>query len=86
MLQGPVLAQFSQLSDDSIAVIWTMVDRHDPESKWESFWLSLPEELHSGLSMSDNLLQILEGLPDFAECSNARQVPCSNSVSQSACA
>ena len=66
--------QFPQLGDDSIAVIWTMVERHDSESTWAPFWQSLPGTLQSGLSMSEELLQALEGLPDHAEIVSAHQV------------
>lgn len=73
-MQGPVLMQFPQLADDSIAVIWTMVERHDTDSQWAPFWQSLPQTLHSGLSMSENLLQTLQGTSAYAECTGARQV------------
>ncbi len=66
--------QFKQLGGDSIAVIWTMVERHDPDSQWAAFWQSLPETLHSGLSMSDTLLQALQGTSAYTECHSARQV------------
>ena len=82
-LQGPVLTQFSQLADDSIAVIWTMVERHDEESPRAPFWRSLPDQLHSGFSMSDRLLQTLEGTPAYAEICTSRKV--SASVSCALC-
>ena len=66
--------QFKQLGGDSIAVIWTMVERHDPDSQWAAFWQSLPETLYSGLSMSDTLLQALQGMSAYTECHSARQV------------
>ena len=72
--QGPALMQFTQLGGDSIAVIWTMVERHDPDSHWAAFWQSLPETLHSGLTMSDTLLQALQGTSAHTECHSARQV------------
>ncbi|KAL0018977.1 hypothetical protein WJX79_002006 [Trebouxia sp. C0005] len=70
---GPALMQFTQLGGDSIAVIWTMVERHDPDSQWAAFWQSLPETLHSGLTMSDTLLQALQGTSAHTECHSARQ-------------
>lgn len=73
-LQGPVLTQFPQLADDSIAVIWTMVERHDEESPTAPFWRSLPSQLHSGFSMSDRLLQTLQGTPGYAETCTSRKV------------
>lgn len=73
-LQGPVLTQFPQLADDSIAVIWTMVDRHDEESPRAPFWQSLPSQLHSGFAMSDCLLQTLQGTPGYAEICTSRKV------------
>lgn len=73
-LQGPVLTQFPQLADDSIAVIWTMADRHDEESPWAPFWRSLPSQLHSGFFMSDRLLQTLQGTPGYADICTSRQV------------
>lgn len=73
-LQGPVLTQFPQLADDSIAVIWTMVERHDEESPRAPFWQSLPSQLHSGFNMSDSLLQTLDGTPAYAEICSSRKV------------
>lgn len=73
-LQGPVLMQFPQLGDDSIAVIWTMVERHDADSPRAPFWQSLPQQLHSGLSMSESLLQTLQGTPAYAEIDTSRKV------------
>lgn len=70
---GPALMQFTQLGGDSIAVIWTMVERHDADSQWAAFWQSLPETLHSGLTMSDTLLQALQGTSAHTECHSARQ-------------
>lgn len=72
--QGPVLMQFPQLGDDSIAVIWTMVERHDAESPRAPFWQSLPGQLHSGFSMSDSLLQALQGTPAYTEIDTSRKV------------
>lgn len=66
--------QFPQLGDDSIAVVWTMVERHDADSPRAPFWKSLPEQLHSGLSMSDSLLQTLQGTPAYAEIDTSRKV------------
>ena len=73
-LQGPVLTQFPQLGADSVAVIWTMVERHDEESARAPFWQSLPDQLHSGFSMSERLLQTLQGTPAYAEICSSRKV------------
>lgn len=69
-----MLTQFPQLADDSIAVIWTMVERHDEDSQWAPFWESLPPKLHSGLSLSDGLVQALQGISAHAEIVNSQQV------------
>ena len=69
-----MLAQFPQLSADSIAVIWTMAERQDAESTWKPFWDSLPHTLHSGLSMPESLVQVLQGTPAHAQCQSAREV------------
>ena len=51
-----------------------MIERHDEDSQWAPFWACLPQQLHSGLSMSDGLVQALEGIPAHAEIVNSRQV------------
>lgn len=73
-VQGAVLAQFPQLSPDTIAVIWTMAERHDQDSIWNVFWASLPQKLCSGLSMPEALVGLLHGTSAHAECTTARQV------------
>ena len=53
-----------------------MVERHDEESLWAPFWCSLPPALHSALTMSDSLVQALQGTPAYAEIATSRQVNC----------
>ena len=84
-VQGAVLSQFPQLSSDSIAVIWTMAERYDPDSSWRPFWASLPQNLDSGLSMPEAHLHFLQDTSAHAECSTARRVKIKVPIQQCVC-
>lgn len=62
------------LEEDMICVLWTMVERTDPESEWAPFWRTLPSQLVTGLSCPQELLECLRGSPGFEEIISARQV------------
>lgn len=57
---GKALCQLPDLGDETIAVIWTMVDRHDDESTHTAFWSSLPSAIGTGLSADDEDIRLLE--------------------------
>ena len=48
--QGRVLQRLPVLADqvESIALIWTLVERHDEDSDFAPFWRSLPQQLNTG--------------------------------------
>ena len=73
MLQGPVLAQFG-LAPDMLTVLYTMYERHQPDSPHSIFWQTLPAHFGTGLSMSQQAVDLLQGTPAFAEVTAARQV------------
>ena len=46
--QGQMLMAIPGLSMDNLLIIFTMIDRHDPESKWAPLWASLPAAYYTG--------------------------------------
>jgi hypothetical protein len=36
------------VGDDTLALVWTMVERHEPESAYQPFWASLPQRFGTG--------------------------------------
>jgi hypothetical protein len=60
------------LDPETLAVIWTMVDRHEPESPHAPFWSALPAHFSTGLSVSQGLVDVLRGLPLHLEMMTAR--------------
>ncbi len=50
------------LDEQSAAVLWTMVDRHDTDSPWAPFWRALPQAFGTGLGVcGDTLTRGLRG-------------------------
>jgi hypothetical protein len=60
------------LDPETLAVLWTMVDRHDPESVHAPFWAALPAHFSTALSIPPALLGLARGLPVHAEADAAR--------------
>lgn len=60
------------LDPETLAVIWTMVDRQEPESPHAPFWAALPAHFGSALSAPQPQLDLLKGVPLFQECVSAR--------------
>ena len=85
MLQGPVLAQFD-LAPDMLTVLYTMYERHQPDSPHSIFWQTLPAHFGTGLSMAQQAVDLLQGTPPFAEVTAARQVSCHASKVSAYCA
>ncbi len=48
LAQGSALKQLPGLDPDNILIIWTMVERHDPDSFWTPFWCHLPDHFNTG--------------------------------------
>lgn len=57
---GKCLARIPGLDDESLAVVWTMVDRWDDESPHAPFWASLPSAIGTGLSADDAAIAVLK--------------------------
>ncbi|KAG2436622.1 hypothetical protein HYH02_011557 [Chlamydomonas schloesseri] len=72
---GKVLAALPLgLGDDSIALIWTCVERHEPEAAAAAWWASLPQRFATVLSASDaDVEAALAGSPLAAEAAEARR-------------
>ena len=49
------------ISVDSLLVIFSMIDRHDPDSAWAPFWASLPAAFCTGLSFPPAVVDALQG-------------------------
>ena len=70
-----MLAQFD-LAPDMLTVLYTMYERHQPDSPHSTFWQTLPAHFGTGLSMTQQALDLLQGTSAFAEVTAARQVSC----------
>lgn len=74
---GRALAKIPGLDDESLALLFTMADRHDPDSPYAPFWRALPPEwlgtpLGSGVG-ERAVEHALGGTPLGARCLAARQ-------------
>ncbi|KAI8476323.1 MAG: hypothetical protein J3K34DRAFT_516733 [Monoraphidium minutum] len=69
---GRALARIPGLDEEAAALIWTMVERHDPEAEAAPFWAALPPRFCTGLSAPQELVDLLEGSPLHAKFSCAR--------------
>eukprot|EP00798_Chlamydomonas_sp_ICE-L_P010016 gene10016-7903_t len=49
---GAVLQRLPGLGEEAIALIWTMVERREPESPFAAYWASLPDHFGTGLSVA----------------------------------
>lgn len=78
-VQGKVLQRIPGLSHEAAAVVWTMVERQDPESTLSHFWRALPQHLGTGLSVREGHLHrvLPRGSPLREEAEAARKVRCS---------
>ncbi|KAK9811450.1 hypothetical protein WJX72_004089 [[Myrmecia] bisecta] len=70
---GQALAAIPGLQPETAALIWTMVERADPESQFAPFWRSLPAAFNTGLGVSSDLLKVFEGTPAELQFTAARQ-------------
>ena len=75
-VQGKVLQRIPGLSHEAAAVVWTMVERQDPESTLSHFWRALPQHLGTGLSVREGDLHraLPRGSPLREEAEAARKV------------
>lgn len=63
------------LNEESLAIVWTMVDRTDPESPLAPWWDSLPAHFNTALSVPrEQLDACLHGSSLLSEALQARQV------------
>jgi len=58
---GRMLSNIPNLSIDNLLIIFTLCDRFDPESRWASFWRSLPRFFSTGLSFPPHVIASLHG-------------------------
>lgn len=64
---GRMLAAVPGLTVDNLLIIYTMIDRFDPESVWAQFWASLPTTYGTGLSFPPSLVAKLQGTAAYLE-------------------
>jgi hypothetical protein len=69
---GAVLNRLG-LDPETLAVVWTMVDRWDADSDVKPFWQALPERFSTGLSVPEPLVDLMKGLQEHFEFKRARQ-------------
>ena len=69
---GAALARIPGLGDDALALIWTMVERHDEEAAAAPFWAALPARFCTGLSAPRALVALLAGTPAATRFEAAR--------------
>jgi hypothetical protein len=69
---GAVLTRLG-LDPETLAVVWTMVDRWDADSDAKPFWQALPERFSTGLSVPGPLVDLMKGLQEYLEFKRARQ-------------
>jgi hypothetical protein len=61
------------LDAESLAVTWTMVERHDRDSPHAPFWAALPAAFGTALSVPEPLFGLMRGLPAYQEAAAARR-------------
>lgn len=59
------LLQISAVDAESVKLIWTMVDRHDPDSHFAAFWQALPLAIETGLTASELQISVLQATPGW---------------------
>jgi hypothetical protein len=69
---GAVLNRLG-LNPETLAVIWTMVERWDAVSDVKPFWQALPERFCTGLSVPEPLVDMMKGLQEQQQFKQARQ-------------
>lgn len=69
---GAVLNRMG-LDPETLAVVWTMVDRWDADSPAKPLWQALPQRFSTGLSVPQQLLDLMSGLQEQRKFSEARQ-------------
>ncbi len=69
--QGHALASFD-LDQETLTVIWTLLDSVDPDSPHAAFWADLPDTIHTGLTMPEAVVNALAGTPVHAKLIAAR--------------
>lgn len=70
---GKMLSTIPNLSMDNLLIIFTMIDRHDAESQWSSFWASLPQAFMTGFSFPKPLLDLLQGTAAHLEIERGQE-------------
>jgi hypothetical protein len=50
---GKMLARLPGMGEEQVLVVWTMVERWEPEAAAAAFWRALPDQLGTGGGFSD---------------------------------
>ncbi|KFM26144.1 Histone-lysine N-methyltransferase setd3 [Auxenochlorella protothecoides] len=69
---GRMLSAIPDLAVDNLLILFTMIDRHDPDSAWARYWASLPAAFHTGLSFPPTLVHRLAGTAGALELTRAQ--------------
>ena len=67
-----MLSAIPNLTIDNLLIIFTMIDRHDPDSRWARYWASLPAAFYTGLTFPGELVSSLSGTAGALELTRAQ--------------
>ncbi|KAK2358786.1 ribulose-1,5 bisphosphate carboxylase/oxygenase large subunit N-methyltransferase, chloroplastic [Trifolium repens] len=68
-----VLKEVDGISSETILLLWSMKEKYNCDSKFKSYFDSLPEKFNTGLSFGIEAITILDGTLLFEEIMQARQ-------------
>ncbi|XP_068647676.1 ribulose-1,5 bisphosphate carboxylase/oxygenase large subunit N-methyltransferase, chloroplastic isoform X3 [Aristolochia californica] len=68
-----VLINIDGMTSETMLLLWSMKERYNPNSRFRTYFNSLPQEFNTGLSFGINALSVLEGTLLFEEILQARQ-------------
>ncbi|KAL4860156.1 Histone-lysine N-methyltransferase setd3 [Chlorella vulgaris] len=69
---GRMLHAIPNLTVDNLLIIFTMIDRHDADSRWALYWRSLPHRYYTGLSFPQAVVDALRGTAAHLELTRAQ--------------
>ncbi|CAA6671074.1 unnamed protein product [Spirodela intermedia] len=68
-----ILKNLDGISSETMMLLWTMKERHNPDSRFKVYFDTLPTEFRTGLSFGIHALAALEGTMLFEELVQAKE-------------